>query len=88
MLLVQGIMQGLGAFGAHGGYFCDLFACCRFYSLKAAEMFEQGAYGFWPDSGHREKLRAEILCMLDVVMKFYGKAVRFVSYALQQEKGR
>ena len=51
-------------------------------------MFEQGLCGFRPDSGHSKKLRAEILVMLDAMMKSHGKAVRFVPDALKQEKGR
>ena len=76
-------MQDSGTFGADGGRFRDLFTCCSFYPFKTAEMLEQRACGFRPDSGHREKLRAEILSMLDAVMKGYGKAMGFVPDALQ-----
>ena len=51
-------------------------------------MFEQGLCGFRSDSGYREKLGAEILVMLDAMMKPSSKAVRFVPDTLKKEKGR
>ena len=87
-MLVQGIIQDSGAFGADSGDFCDLFRAGCAYPFKAAEMPEKRACGFLADSGHAEKFRAEILCMLDAVVKTDGKAVRFITDALQQKKSR